>query len=72
MSRIRKCDRCSACYEPYETKFNNIGTRTYNMDNEMTGSGMDYDLCPKCREEFIDWYNAVGKLDGTDTPEQEV
>ena len=66
MSRIRKCDRCNACYDPYENKFNNIGTRTYNMDNEMTNGGMDYDLCPKCREEFIDWYNAVGKLDGTD------
>lgn len=60
--RIRQCDRCNRSYEPYEDKFNNIGTRTYNMDNESLESGTDYDLCPQCREEFIEWFNAAGAV----------
>ena len=64
--RIRKCDRCERCYDPYENKFNNIGIATYNMDNEQIEAAYSYDICPQCREEFICWYNKLnGKLEGT-------
>ena len=68
--RLRKCDRCNKCYETYLGKdvesFNTIGTSAYDIDNERIGEGHEYDLCPECQKQFIEWYNSVdGKLAGT-------
>lgn len=60
MARIRKCDRCGETYKPYENAFNTIETSTYNMDNECEGITVTYDLCPKCKADFIAWFEAHG------------
>lgn len=60
MARIRKCDRCEETYTPYMNGFNTIGTGTYNMDNEVEGLSVDFDLCPKCKADFIAWFEAHG------------
>lgn len=68
--RVRKCDRCNKVYETYLGKdghtFNTIGTNAYDIDNDRMFAGNEYDLCPTCQQEFVEWFNAVdGKLIGT-------
>lgn len=58
MSRIRRCDRCHEVYNPYENGFNTVGTSTYNMDEEQIDVHQNYDLCPKCKAEFLAWLEA--------------
>ena len=62
MARCRKCDRCRTYYEPKGGITNNVGTTTFNNDNEETTAVTWYDLCPKCSDEFHKWFDSVKRV----------
>lgn len=49
MSKAKKCDKCGAFYEPYQT---NIIILT---EKSLTRDGLD--LCPDCMDTFKKWLN---------------
>lgn len=76
MSKAFKCNRCGKYYEKYDTTariineklgrsgFDSIITCKRSNVSETNGffnvSSL-LDLCPKCKEEFINWFNSPNK-----------
>ena len=61
MALARKCDRCSELYEAYNEKNDKKhinGMILVNVDDERKyyGHGVR-DLCPKCSEKLMRWFN---------------
>ena len=54
-----KCDRCSEYYLFDNNKIMVNGSWMYFK----YGSGEVYDICPKCKEEFVNWWGRGAKLD---------
>ena len=60
MAVCKKCDRCTTMYECYneeddERKFN--GLMVLNIDDRQAYYRQNpLDLCPKCAEEFKEWF----------------
>ena len=61
MTIAKKCDRCEKFYEEYNTKkdrdnINGIVTANIDFDGSYFSNKI-IDLCPKCKDEFIEWLN---------------
>ena len=58
--RVYKCDRCG---EYYDTSINdkiwvNGGKLYFKYSN-----CIDYDICPKCKASFVEWWGKNARLD---------
>lgn len=56
----KKCDRCDNLYDEYNTKSSSDrinGLSFFNIDKcQQYFKHGPYDLCPKCTEEFMNWF----------------
>ena len=57
MALAKKCDRCGILYEHYPKTnclvYNALRVIQKNIIGETLSSNKEYDLCPKCMEEFL-------------------
>lgn len=54
MSDARRCDRCSKFYLPYKVE-GKIGVHKIGSDMFGFMGSNRYDLCPECRQSFVNW-----------------
>ena len=60
MANAKKCDRCGIFYnnseiaEDIEIRTIDTGVRWVNIKSDTHGN---LDLCPKCRDTFVSWWN---------------
>ena len=61
----KKCDRCGTFYEEYNIKKSSKcinGLMLLNIDSQQSYfTHGPYDICPKCTEEFMKWFEKENK-----------
>lgn len=60
----KKCDRCGTYYDEYHKLINSNKVNSIRLINR--GVGVDstfkiYDLCPKCMDKFLAWFDMEEK-----------